>query len=48
MNVDGEVSGFLCLTPRQAMRRIGEMTEDAAGVLAQGVLSLRATGRQTH
>lgn len=48
MNVDGEVSGFLCLTPQQAMRRIGEMTEDAAGVLAQGVLSLRATGRQTH
>jgi len=40
-NLDGEVSGFLCLSPQQAMTRLGEMTDDAAGVLAQGVLALR-------
>ena len=38
-NLDGEVSGFLCLSPQQAMARLGEMTDDAAGVLAQGVLA---------
>jgi len=40
-NLDGEVSGFLCLSPEQAMARMSEMTDDAAGVLAQGVLALR-------
>ena len=40
-NLDGEVSGFLCLSPEQAMARLDEMTEDAAGVLAQGLLALR-------
>lgn len=40
-NLDGEVSGFLCLSPEQAMARLGEMTDDAAGALAQGVLALR-------
>jgi 8-oxo-dGTP pyrophosphatase MutT (NUDIX family) len=43
-NLDGEVSGFLCLSPEQAMARLGEMTDDAAGVLAQGVLALRGAG----
>ena len=43
-NLDGEVSGFLCLSPQQAMARLGEMTDDAAGVLAQGVLALRGAG----
>ena len=41
-NIDGEVSDFLCLSPGEAMARMGEMTEDAAGVLAQGLLALRA------
>lgn len=40
-NLDGEVSDFLCLSPHQAMSRLGEMTDDAAGVLAQGLLALR-------
>lgn len=40
-NLDGEVSDFLCLSPQQAMSRLDEMTEDAAGVLAQGLLALR-------
>jgi len=40
-NLDGEVSGFLCLSPEQAMARLDEMTDDAAGVLARGVLALR-------
>jgi len=43
-NLDGEVSGFLCLSPEEAMARQSEMTEDAAGVLAQGVLALRSAG----
>ena len=43
-NLDGEVSGFLCLSPDEAMARQSEMTEDAAGVLAQGVLALRSAG----
>jgi 8-oxo-dGTP pyrophosphatase MutT (NUDIX family) len=41
-NLDGEVSGFICLSPAEAMARLPEMTEDAAGVLAQGLLALRA------
>lgn len=41
-NLDGEVSEFVCLSPNQAMSRLKEMTEDAAGVLAQGLLALRA------
>ncbi len=41
-NLDGEVSDFVCLSPKQAMSRLHEMTEDAAGVLAQGLLALRA------
>ncbi len=41
-NLDGEVSGFVCLDPNQAMQQIEQMTEDAAGVLAQGLLFLRA------
>lgn len=40
-NLDGEVSDFVCLSPEQAMSRLGEMTEDAAGVLARGLLALR-------
>ena len=43
-NLDGEVSSFLCLSPEEAMARQSEMTEDAAGVLAQGVLALRSAG----
>ncbi len=42
-NLDGEVSDFVCLSPAQAMERLSEMTEDAAGVLAQGLLALRAS-----
>ena len=45
VNRDGEVSDFLCLTPSQAMQRLSEMTEDAAGVLAQGLLHLRSAGQ---
>lgn len=41
-NQDGEVSHFVCLTPDQAMAKLAEMTEDAAGVLAQGLLALRS------
>lgn len=43
-NQDGEVSEFVCLSPDQAMARWAEMTEDAAGVLAQGLLALRPQG----
>ena len=45
-NIDGEVSDFLCLSPGEAMARMNEMTEDAAGVLAQGLLALRAASSE--
>lgn len=40
-NTDGEVSGFECLSPAEVMARIrmADFSEDAACVIAQGVLS---------
>jgi 8-oxo-dGTP pyrophosphatase MutT (NUDIX family) len=40
-NTDGEVSGFECLSPAEVMARIrmADFSEDAACVVAQGVLS---------